>query len=251
MFSFKKRNNYEEQIREYLNSSNLKNAEKVAREAFADEKTEEHLLAWVASSMYERGVNSTFDLLEKFVSLYPESLHLPRVYLADVLSRASRFDQATDYSRYYLRIAGDSGVFSELATKRILQEGVSRSFLLLTSAYTTLGARSYSKRVLNYGLKYELSEKWAQLIRNEISQLNSELQQNENVSIDKKWENFFSTGIGANELYSQCIEAGFPLMAKRIDLLEGNFRFNSSFSVNEHEILLLVFESKNNVFLLR
>lgn len=250
MFGFGKKESYEDRIRAALAEGLVAKAESVAREAFANKKAEEQELAWVASSMYEGGISSAFDILEKFVVRFPNSLHLPRVYLADILSRASRFDQTTDLARYYLRLAKNSDVFPCLSSKRIVQDGVSRSFLLLTSAYTTLGARSYSKRLLQFGLDYELADRWKDIIQKELLQLDIELQQTEQMNLDKKWEKFFSSGIGADDLYKKCNEEGFPCMAKRVDLLDANFRFNSSFKIDASEFLLLVIESKNRDFLL-
>ncbi len=250
MFGFGKKESYEERIRGALAEGLPRKAASIARKAFTNKKTEEHVLAWIASSMYEREISSAFDLLEIFVDRFPNSLHLPRVYLADILCRASRFDHATDLARYYLRLAKDSDVFPTLSTKRILQEGVSRSFLLLTSAYTTLGARSYSKRLLQYGLSYELADRWKEIIKNELLQLDSEVKQIQHADFDKKWELFFNSGAGANELYQKCNDEGFPRMAKRVDLLETNFRFNSSFKANTDEVLLLVIETPSKEFLL-
>ena len=249
MFGFGKVR-YEDRINAAIKESKPQDAEKVARRAFADTKAEESILAWAAASMYENGIASAFDLLEEFVSRYPNSLHLPRVYLADLLSRASRFDETTDFARYYLRLAKDSGAFRELSIKPILREGVSRSFLLLTSAYTTLGARSYSKRVLENSFRFSLEERWKEAIGKELEQLDRELLQPELASLDNSWEAFLSSGIGAGELFKRCNCAGFPLMAKRIDLLEGNFRFNPSFTVDENESLLIILESKNKEFVL-
>jgi hypothetical protein len=251
MFGFGKKESYEDRIRAALAENRQSKAASIAREAFANDKEEEHVLAWVASSVYEREISSAFDLLEEFMVRFPNSLHLPRVYLADILSRASRFDQASDLSRYYLRLAHESGVLPELASKRIIQEGVSRSFLLLTSAYTTLGARSYSRRVLQFGLGFGLAERWRGVIENELHQLGNELQQAEFADEDSKWECFFGTGAGLDGLYKKCIDGGFPLMARRIDLLEGNFRFNASFVVDTSETLLLAVEVEDNGFMLR
>lgn len=251
MFGFGKKRKYEERIRAALSGEDRNASEKIAREAFADNKSEEHILAWVVAAMYEQGIDSALDLLEVFVNRYPDSIHLPRVYLADVLSRASKFDQATNQARYYLRLAKDAGVFPDLGTKRIIQDGVSRSFLLLTSAYTTLGARSYSKRVLGYSLQYELATSWKELIINELSQLEHELLTSDNKQLDEKWEKLFSSGLEADDLYKHCNDSGFPVMAKRVDLLEGNFRFNSTFKVDMQEIFLLVLETDDKQYLLR
>ncbi len=250
MFGFGKKASYEERIRTALNESRLKEAENIAREAYCDRKSEEHLLAWVAASMFELGISSAFDLLEAFVVRYPDSLHLPKVYLADLFSRSSKFDQATDLARNYLRQAKDSGALADLSNKRIIQDGVSRAFLLITSAYTTLGARSYSKRLLEYGLKFELADRWKDIIKNEIVQLLQELQSVAAVELDKQWERLFATGSGADALYKKCNDEGFPCMAKRVDILEANFRFNDTFKVDEAEFFLVVMESDHKEFLL-
>ncbi|WP_263773028.1 hypothetical protein [Propionivibrio soli] len=250
MFGFGKRASYEERIRTALNENRIKEAESIARAAYLDGESEEHLLAWVAASMFERGISPAFDLLEAFVTRYPNSLHLPRVYLADLFSRSSRFDQATDLARYYLRQAKDSGALPDLSSKRILQDGVSRAFLLITSAYTTLGARSYSRRLLEYGLKFELADRWKDIINNELVQLLQELQSVAAVEVDKQWERLFATGFGADALYKKCIDEGFPCMAKRVDLLEANFRFNATFKVDEAEFFLIVMESNREESLL-
>ncbi|MEN9489676.1 MAG: hypothetical protein RJA63_125 [Pseudomonadota bacterium] len=246
MFGFGRKKSYEDRIRELLEASQQSEAASVARDAFADKKSGEHVLAWVASSMYERDVIPAFDLLEEFVIRFPDSLHLPRVYLADILSRASQFDKATDLARYYLRLARDSNVLSSLDSRRIEQEGVSRSFLLLTSAYTTLGARSYSKRMLQFGLGYALVDRWREAIKNELLQLERELLQTDEADLDSRWETFFCTGAGAGDLFSKCSDEGFPRMAKRVDLLEGNFRFNGAFQVDVSEAFMLVVESRSS-----
>ncbi|MES2676072.1 MAG: hypothetical protein V4660_17670 [Pseudomonadota bacterium] len=248
MFGFGNKENYEERIKLAIERTQLRKAEVIAREAFSDSKADEHILAWVAAAMFEGDISSAFDLLEHFVQRFPDSLHLPRVYLADLFSRESLFDEATDYSRYYLRLAKESEVFSELATNKFIQDGVSRSFLLLTSAYTTLGARSYSKRILEHGLQYDLKDSWKKLIGEEYTQLENELKMLEHQDMDNKWELFFSTGAGSTELYKKCSTEGFPKMAKRIDLLETNFRFNKSFKVDAAEAFLIVLESENKEF---
>jgi hypothetical protein len=245
-----KNTDYEQRIRDALESGKTGEAEKLARDLFLDKKSEEHVLAWAASVLFERGVHSAIDLLESFINRFPDSLQLPRVYLADILSRASRFDQSTDQARYYLRQAMEAGAFGEPSKSRIIQEGISRSFLLLTSAYTTLGARTYSMRVLNYALQQELPAKWQEILNNELATLAQELRKEENHELDKKWESFFSSGDGADELYGMCEKNGFPLMAKRVDLLEGNFRFNAGFKLDTREILMLALQSDKQEYVL-
>src|SRR5262245_34943665 len=139
--------NYEQLIRAALRKADAAACEAAAREAFDDQTVGEDGLAWVAAMMFENDIRPAFDLLETFVERFPESLHLGRVYLADLSAQAGRFDQATDQARVYLRQARDRNVLPTLADRPIVQDGVSRAGLLLTAAYTELGARSYSTRV--------------------------------------------------------------------------------------------------------
>jgi hypothetical protein len=226
-------------------------AEVAARAAFKDRFASESLLGWVAASMYEGDVRAAFDLLEVFISRYPNSLHLPRVYFSDVLSRANRFDQATDHARVYLRHAQEVGALTNLGEHRFVQQGVSRAFLLVTCAYTELGARSYSKRVLKYARQFAIAENWLETFTLEQLRLDAELNEPDNKAVDDKWDRFFLGGNGIESLYTICAQRKFPLMAKRLELIEASFRFSRSFKVDEQETLLLAILSKGNVCALR
>jgi hypothetical protein len=118
---------YEDRINKALANNQLGEVESLARQAFADSAADEGNLAWVAAVAEEKGVPSASEFLELFVSRYPASLHLPRIYLADNLARAGRFDEATESSRRYLRLAKDAGIFETLGNTRILRHGVSHA----------------------------------------------------------------------------------------------------------------------------
>jgi outer membrane protein assembly factor BamD (BamD/ComL family) len=243
--------NYEFRIRDSLDRGDKDAAEAAARAAFKDRSNGESLLAWIAANMYEGDVRPAFELLEDFVNRFPNSLHLPRVYMSDVLSRADRFDQATDHARVYLRQAQEVGALANLAEHRFVQQGASRAFLLVTAAYTELGARSYSKRVLQYARQFAIAENWIETVAKEQLRLDDELKESDNKIVDDKWERFFSTGNGIETLYTICAQRKFPLMAKRLELIEESFRSNANFQVGEQEILLLVLVSKGNACALR
>jgi hypothetical protein len=190
--------------------------------------------------MYENDIRAGFDLLEAFVERFPESLHLCRVYLADVFAQVGQFDHATEQARIYLRQARDRGVFPALADNRLAQAGVSRALLLLTAAYTELGARSYSARVLRWAAQFGVAPDWIDSLRDERLRLLGELKDRVNAKLDAKWEEFFASGRHVDDLCKLCADRGFPLMAQRLALLEANFRFNLAFTVGEPEILQLV-----------
>ena len=243
MFGLGEKANYEERIRGAIAKGDKSAAEQAAREAFLDNSSHENLLAWIAGSMFEKQIMSALDLLEKFIDRFPNSLHMPRIYYSDLLARSNKFDAATHHARIYLRNAFDSGAFKALGDSRIVHEGVSRGYLLITAAYTDLGARLYSQRVLEKGLLLGLVPMWESLIKQELSRLRDELSKPENVSLNAQWESFFACGQGADSLYKLCENREFPVMAKRVDLLEGNFRFNPQFKIDDSEMLMLVLVS--------
>jgi hypothetical protein len=251
VFDLGNKKTYKQRIASAIETDSLANAVEIASDAFNDAQTEEDVLAWIAAVMYEKNIQAGFDLIQLFVKRFPNSLHLPRIYLAELLSRASRFDETTDHARHYLRLAQDSGVLSKLSANAILNRGVSHAFLLLTSAYTELGARSYSKRVLERGLCLGLTPDWEHIMKEEMKRLEQELLDQNAAATDQLWESFFTRGKGADEVFRLCTERGFQLLAKRVDLLEGNFRFNADFRVDDQELLLLTFITENNVYLLR
>lgn len=241
---------YEDRVNRALANNQLGEVEKLARQAFEDPAADEGNLAWVAAVASEKGVPSAPEFLKLFVNRYPASLHLPRIYLADDLARADRFDEATEHARRYLRFAKDSGVFEKLGSTRILRYGVSHAFLLLTSAYTELGARSYSEGVLKHALQFDLVPDFVQKIQQELARLAMEMRDPSSKATNEKWNAFFANGSGADGVYETCTKKGFPILAKRVDLLDGNFRFNSQFKVGETEMYLLVEVTKENANIL-
>ena len=241
---------YEDRINRALANHQLGEVEQLARQAFADPAADEGNLAWVAAVSEEKGVPSAPEFLELFVNRYPASLHLPRIYLADNLARAGRFDEATEQARRYLRLAKDAGVFANLGNTRILRHGVSHAFLLLTAAYTELGARSYSEGVLKHALHFDLEPDFGKKIQQELARLAVELRDPSNMATNQTWNAFFSKGTGADGLYEACTSRGFPILAKRIDLLDGHFRFNAQFTVGESELYLLVNVTTENANIL-
>jgi len=233
-------NPYEGRIKQATESGRADEIEGIAREAFGDASLEEGLLAWIAAVTYEKGVRAAPDFLELFVKRYPTSLHLPRVYLSNLFARARRYDDTTEHARRYLRQAKDAGVLVNLGSARILREGVSRTFLLLTAVYTELGARSYSERVLTHALEFELVPNMVESIKQELSRLTVEERDPANKAASEKWNAFLANGNGADTLHKLCMERSSPILAKRVDLLEGNFRFNRQFQISEAEMFMLV-----------
>jgi hypothetical protein len=111
----------------------------------------------------------------------------------------------------------------------------------MTAAYTRLGARSYSQRLLERAARLPLPQPFAERIHQEIATLDEELKATDAHEINTKWEDFFSSGKHFSELYELCVKNQFPHMARRLDLLNGNFKFQKDFTVDESEMLKDVF----------
>ena len=83
-------------------------------------------------------------------------------------------------------------------------------------------------------------------MKKEIQTLDTELKLETNSALDAKWEAFFSDGSNYTELYNICKTSQFPQLAKRIELLDGNYKFDPSFKVDEAEMLMDIFAFRKN-----
>ena len=219
-------------------------ANTIAHKVFDELKSDqsdatEDLLAFYACNLFERELPDAYNLLCDFIDRFPGSAHLPRVYRADLLAQAGEIDHATHDARIYLRQMKDAGAFPKLETYHIVRYGVTKAFLLLTAAYTELGARSYSQRVLKYALSLTLDPKF-EGIKVENARLLDELKMHDNQEINQRWESFFASGRFASDLHKLAQERRYPILAKRVDLLENNFRLHPNYQLDDEEIFQIV-----------
>lgn len=242
-----KKKDYKKEILNALNNNNIAKVEQLSKKAFEKEPKNEDLLAFIAGIIFEKQIWDIAEFIPEFLNRFPNSLHAIRIYFSDLLSRQNNFDSATTEARIYLRQIKENNLFGHLSNN-IIKNSISHGFLLLTSVYTASGARSYSKRVLELGNKF-VSDYWKNIYKKELKTIDNELLDSENIETNNLWENFFNTGINADILFKRAKENGFDNLAKRIDLIEGNFRFNSDYKVNESEIFQLIYED-NGTFLL-
>ena len=71
------------------------------------------------------------------------------------LANAGQPDPATQLAREYLRLVKEKGSLGpRLAEFPNVRLGASKAFLVMTAAYTHMGARSYSGRVLQFALRF-------------------------------------------------------------------------------------------------
>ncbi|GEM_PF-1066229 len=213
---------------------------KVLKETYAAHCESEGPAGWIVGAIGERGVVPLFDLLADFVNRFPQSLYSARVLLADFMASRDDFDEAAFHARFYLRLARDGGKFPQLGQLRIIKDGVSRALALLFPAYALVGAKSYAQRVLRFAGTLDLDADWKEDFEKQIAGLELELADPAVKALDDKWEAFFKSASNVTELYKLCGEKGFPMMADRVDLIEGFFRTRRGYTVDAEEMFLLV-----------
>lgn len=210
------------------------------KKMIADEQDWEGEIAWTFGYCFEKGLDDVFQLAPNFAKKYPDSIYPVMVMYSDILARRGRFDEASSESRIYLRKVSEAGLLENLEDKPLIADGVSRAFLLLTSAYVEAGARSYAKKILNLATKYDLPKNWLAFYKKSIDQINAELKDEATSSLNDLWERFFAGGGGANEIYPILEKMGFLLLRRRIDLIESNFRYDRHWKCDDAELFKLV-----------
>ena len=230
-------------VKQGLSTNNIKSINEGLEKALSGQDCEEHELTWAIGAVFENNHIDAFKFIPVFIDKYPQSLHPVRVFYADLLARQGQYDSATDEARIYLRLLSETKLIDDLEGKALLLDGFSRAWLLLSSVYTEVGARSYSKRIINTGLKYSLPSMWIDTFKKELFQLDMELKSEELKVIDEKWEAFFNYADDWSYVDKLC-EKKFSSLRKRIELIKDNFKFNSLFNLSE-ELLKVVQRDKN------
>lgn len=247
---FRKKRNFDQLIEELRPTLETRNDSKVSRlfnELAAHSETEpekvEVHLGWGILVACELKLPCTGEYLHWFMETFPDSVQPVKIEYASYLVNTDQPDLGSQLAREYLRLVRDAiGLSEELAEHRLLRRGVGKAFLLLTAVYTCSGARSYSRRVLQYAMGRPVDPAFAELYESELNQLAEELQNPEEQEVDQLWDTFFQRGENADQLFELCREREFEILATRVDLIEGRFRFNPDFRVDEDEIFLLVHE---------
>lgn len=201
-------------------------------------------ISWSILSGIEFQMQAVLPYIDRFLAEFPTSLMPIKAELAGLLANQERYDEATQLSREYLRLVRDGGLLQKLDTNNFVRMGVTRAFLTATSAYTMLGARSYSRRLLAYALRQDLDPNTAPALEKEHANLREELQDPGNKRLNDGWEAFFATGAARDHFISYCEHQKYPMMARRVELIETNMRFNADFRVDENEFFLLVREGQ-------
>lgn len=206
----------------------------------------EAVLGWAILVACEFQWACTSDLVGWFIGRFPDSISPVKVEMAVFLAESGRPDAGTQLAREYLRVVRDGGYLPRLADMPIARRGAAKAFLALTAATTHAGARAYSRRVLAHAKTLGVPPEFPAIYDAEIARLDTELADPANASQNDLWEAFFATGAHADVLHRVCLALDCPMLARRVDLIEGRFRFDagSRYRVGIDEIFELVMQAE-------
>lgn len=233
---------YSDKVKELAASGDLKGIAEISRRAFQDKNADEHDLAFVAGVVFEKQVDSVYQVIVEFVDRFPNSRHTIRVYLASLLIQQERHDEAASNARYYLRLLKDNGDFNGLENTKFLRDGVGKAFLFLWPVYGKVGARTHSMRILEMALSLGIKDEAKGWCQEDMDLIRKELMVPENKTLDDLWESFFD---GKNpsiwdKLYDVCIGKGAPELARRVELLDLDRKIGKIDVIGIDEIFKLV-----------
>src|SRR5690606_15109811 len=164
------------------------------RDAFEDYHQEEDFSAWCASVAFGHELPDAPALMAEFMEKFPLSMQPVQVDYAEQLIWNGYLDEGANEARAYLHRVNDSGMQNYFEGYKLIRDAVSRALIMLTSVYTEAGARSYSRRVIEYAMVLQLDPYWQQRFRSEHNRLSEELQDSNNSKLDELWEGFFQKG---------------------------------------------------------
>jgi len=225
-------------------------------DAFEDHHESEEFRAWCCGFGYAAEYSYIQSLQRKFIENHPQSLFPVKVDYAENLVLNGQVDIGANEARSYLALLHEKKMDEKIRESDMIADAVGRAFLLMTSVYTEMAARSYSIRVLEFALKLSLDDFWKDRLKQEIDHLKEEKSQGVLKDADTKWENFFEgtddqpKGSGAQDLVVACRAKKFDLLEKRIALLYEIFQEKQHFVCDEEEFFQLVYQTDQGAFVL-
>ncbi len=239
-----------ERVQNFYDQQQLAKVAEALRDAFNDYFDDEPFQAWCCGFAFAADIEESTPLMEEFLRQYPLSLYPVKVDLAEQLITKGQIDSGANEARHYLALLHENELPNLMQQNEALQDSVARAFLLLSSVYTEIAARSYSKRLFAQALELPLDSYWNGRFQEEIQELDRELQIQGLTLADNKWEEFFRSGAGEKDLKYACEVRGFPILRKRLELLGEQLRAHPDRPLNAEEIYQLVYQTEEGAFTL-
>jgi len=233
--------NYRDEVMKLVRVD-VKKAVDAVRAAYNDKSVSEDILGSITGILFDASARDGVPFVIEFVTRYPGSLHLMRVICADIYNNNKNYDAAIFHARLYLRLVKDNKLLEREDVPLILKHGIARAFSALADGYAGIGAYDYAIRVLQYALRYVKMDELSRVIRATIDEYAGKRTNPEAQAQNGMWEAFFKSGSGMSDVLAYCDAQRLPELAKRVELIEGSFRFNSRHVVDDSEILQIVNE---------
>lgn len=243
----------EEYIRLIQDALERQESEEVAEHAgqgFEDYRDDEAFAAWCAAVAADMELPDAPAMMARFMERFPLSVHPIQVDWAESMIWQGKIDDASNEARAYLNRMHQAGLKSYLEQSEAVRDGVCRAFLLLTAVYTEAGARSYSRRVIEYAMVLELDQWWQQRFSTEHHRLDEELLDPNLRSLDAVWEDFFQRGASRDRVLDLCARCRLPVLSQRVRLLAQAFDDVEGFSLGDDEIFQMVYRIDSGKFVL-
>lgn len=241
---------YIQMIETYLEQQETRPLDHTLSQAFEDYREEEDFSAWCASVAHGAECPVAGDLLARFIESFPLSFHPIQVDWAEQLIQLGSIDEGANEARAYLNRMHQYGMAEHFDEMDLVRDGCSRAFLLLTSVYTEIAARSYSRRIIEYAMLLQLDPFWQTRFQSEHRRLTDELKNPRFKAADDKWEQFFRTGEAAEDLVLACKVREFPVLARRVEVIARLFSEQPEFQVNDDEMFQMLYKTDKDVFVL-
>lgn len=237
-------------VQNFFDLHNHQELEEALRDAFNDYFDDERFQAWCCGFSLAAESSGARALMEEFLKQYPLSLYPVKVDFSEYLLQQGEIDGGANEARSYLSLLQETGMQELMENNDAVQDSVGRAFLLLSSVYTEMAARSYSKRLFSEALTFPLEEYWRGRFEAEIKELDRELETKALLAADQKWELFFTQGAGEKDLMYACEVRGFPILRKRLELLAQRLRDRPGVELGTEEIYQLVYQTEEGSFTL-
>ena len=245
----KSKEEYVRLIQGHLDREERKPLTDLIHQAVEDYAGEEEFSAWCSSVAHGMEVENAANLLAKFVERFPLSLHPVQVDLAERLLQSGYLDHGANEARAYLSRVFQQGMPEYMGRFDLVRDGCARSLLMLTSVYTELGARNYSRRVLEFGLMMPLEQYWTSRFQAEHVRLGEELRREDARRFDRQWERFFHENEGAPALAELCEKHNAPILAQRVRVL-GDLRQAKPEPLGDEEFLQMLYQTDQGAWVL-
>ena len=210
---------YVRMIQNHLDRQERKPLQELINQAFDEYGDEEEFSAWCTSVAHGMECENAPDLLAQFIERFPLSLHPVQIDLAERLLHSGYLDHGSNEARAYLARISQSGLADFMKQYDLVRDGCSRAFLMITAIYTEMGARSYSKRLLEFAMMHPLDDYWLHRFQSEHLRLGDELRRADVRRYDKLWEAFFERNENVEKIVKICEDHHASILARRVTVL--------------------------------